>query len=143
MESRKITYTVANLNSGVVYAQDIRTIIPGTVSLSINTSKATSNPVDKTGNYNIGSNVYGQDTIYRRPTTMMLTNQTGADFEFNLISDNNELANYSGYPQNYDRIKVKNNASLTISPMPKSQYILGYTSGIVSSNLDIFFWGYV
>jgi len=143
MESRKITYTIGNLNSGVVYAQDIRTVISGAVASSINTSNATSNPVDKMGNYNIGSNVYGQDIIYRRPTTMMVTNQTGADFEFNLISDNTELVNYSGQPQNYDRIKVKNNASLTISPMPKSQFILGYTSGTVSANLDIFFWGYV
>jgi len=143
MESRKITYTIGNLNSGVVYAQDIRTVISGAVASSINTSNATSNPVDKMGNYNIGSNVYGQDIIYRRPTTMMVTNQTGADFEFNLISDNTELVNYSGQPQNYDRIKVKNNASLTISPMPKSQFILGYTSGTVSANLDIYFWGYV
>ena len=143
MESRKITYTIGNLNSGIVYAQDIRTVISGAVSSSINTSNATSNPVDRMGNYNVGSNVYGQDVIYRKPTTMMLTNQTGADFEFNLISDNIELAVYNGYPQNYNRIIVKNNASLTLSPMPKSQFILGFTSGTVNSNLDIFFWGYV
>ena len=143
MESRRITYTVGNLNSGIVYAQDIRAIIPGAIASSINTSNATTNPVDKMGNYNIGSNVYGQDVIYRKPTTMMLTNQTGADFEFNLIADIIEMANYSGQPQNYDRIKVKNNASLTIAPMPKSQFILGYTSGTVSADLDIYFWGYV
>ena len=143
MESRKITYTIGNLNSGIVYAQDIRTVISGAVLSSINTSNATSTHVDIMGNYNVGSNVYGQDVIYRKPTTMMLTNQTGADFEFNLISDNIELAVYSGYPQNYNRIIVKNSTSLTLSPMPKSQFILGFTSGTVNSNLDIFFWGYV
>ena len=143
MESRKITYTIGNLNSGIVYAQDIRTVISGAVLSSINTSNATSIPVDIMGNYNVDSNVYGQDVIYRKPTTMMLTNQTGADFEFNLISDNTELAVYSGYPQNYNRIIVKNNASLILSPMSKSQFILGFTSGTVNSNLDIFFWGYV
>ena len=143
MESRKVTYTIANLNSGVVYAQDIRTVISGAVVSSINISNATSNPVDKMGNYNIGSNVYGQDVIYRKPTTMMMTNQTGADFEFNLISDNSELINYSGMPQNYDRVKIYNNETFLMDRIPKSQFILGYTSGTVSANLDIYFWGYV
>lgn len=143
MESNRITYTTGNLNSGIVYAQDIRLVIPGAIAKSVNTAKSGSVNVDRMGIYNVGSNVYGQDTIYRKPTNMMMSNTTGADFEFNLISDDTELAVYSGYPQNYRRIKVKNNGTLTISPIPKSQYILGYTSGVCSSNLDIFFWGYV
>ena len=143
MESRKITYTAANLNSGVVYAQDIRTVISGAVASSINTSNATSNPVDRMGNYNIGSNVYGQDTVYRKPTAMKIVNKTGADFEFNLLSSDDEYVNYSGQPQNYDRIKVYNNETYTVTSISKSQYILGYTSGVVSADLEIFFWNYV
>ena len=142
MESKKITFTVGNLNSGAVYAQDIRLQIPSAKAVSINTATSGNVNLDRMGISNNGSNVYGQDTIYRKPGNMRMVNKTGADFEFNLISDDTELINYSGYPQNYTRLKVYNNETFTMTA-PRSTYILGYTSGTVSSNLDIYFWGYV
>jgi len=119
MKSKLVTFSQAELNASGVVTKDIMIHIPAETGL------IKSYP------------------FHMYPSKMIIDNNSGSDFDFNLVFNSEEEADTLVNPTRYGQLTVRDGEKLTFDPCPRSSGIIGGGDGTASADLDIWFGGHV